>query len=270
MLRKLDGVDMRIAMGVEYDGAAFHGWQLQRRARSVQGSVEAALARVADHEIRVYCAGRTDTGVHATSQVIHFDSNAVRSDRSWVFGTNANLPKDVVITWAREVDGSFHARFSAQRRRYRYVIYSRPVRPTFLARRVTWDYRQLDLERMQRAAEDLVGEHDFSSYRAYGCQANSPVRTVHELGLCRAEKGEYIMLDIEANAFLHHMVRNIAGVLMAIGAGERPVDWAREVLEQRDRKLGGVTAPPYGLYLVGVEYPAEYEIPYLSLPRLVW
>lgn len=261
---------MRIAMGVEYDGTAFHGWQLQRGARSVQGDVEAALARVANHEVRVHCAGRTDTGVHATNQVIHFDSDAERSERSWIFGCNANLPRDVVITWAKPVDESFHARFSALRRRYRYVIYSRPVRPTFLARRVTWDYRLLDLAQMRQAAEHLVGEHDFSSYRAYGCQAKSPVRTVHELALSRSESGEYIMLDIEANAFLHHMVRNISGVLMAIGAGEQSIDWTREVLEHRDRKLGGVTAPPYGLYLVGVEYPPEYGIPYLSPPRLVW
>lgn len=259
---------MRIALGVEYEGADFSGWQVQARGRTVQAVVEAALAEVANHAVRLFCAGRTDTGVHATGQVVHFESNAARSGRNWVHGANANLPDDVAIIWAKPVSGGFHARFSAQRRRYRYVIYSRPVRPTFLARRVTWDYRPLDIERMQVAANHLIGEHDFSSYRAYSCQAKSPVRTVHKLTLNRS--GEFIMLDIEANAFLHHMVRNVVGVLAAIGAGERPVDWSREVLEQRERKLGGVTAPPHGLYLVGVEYPEEFGIPYLSPPQMVW
>ncbi len=264
---------MRIALGVEYDGANFNGWQIQAQGQgySVQGRVEQALAKVANHEVRTFCAGRTDSGVHATGQIIHFDSEAVRKARGWVLGANAHLPADVAVIWAKPVSDAFHARFSAQRRRYRYVIYSRPVRPTFLARRVTWEYRTLDIERMQAAASYLLGEHDFSSFRAYGCQAKSPVRTVHELKLSRSgERGEFIMLDIEANAFLHHMVRNIVGVLSAIGAGERPVEWAREVLEYRDRKLGGVTAPPYGLYLVGVEYPEEFGIPYLSPPQMVW
>ncbi|HED38955.1 MAG TPA: tRNA pseudouridine(38-40) synthase TruA [Chromatiales bacterium] len=264
---------MRIALGVEYDGANFNGWQIQAQGQgySVQGRVEQALAKVANHEVRTFCAGRTDSGVHATGQIIHFDSEAVRKARGWVLGANAHLPDDVAVIWAKPVSDAFHARFSAQRRRYRYVIYSRPVRPTFLARRVTWEYRTLDIERMQAAASYLLGEHDFSSFRAYGCQAKSPVRTVHELKLSRSgERGEFIMLDIEANAFLHHMVRNIVGVLSAIGAGERPVEWAREVLEYRDRKLGGVTAPPYGLYLVGVEYPEEFGIPYLSPPQMVW
>ncbi len=262
---------MRIALGVEYDGANFNGWQVQDQGRTVQGCVEQALARVANHGVRISCAGRTDSGVHATGQVVHFDSNAMRKDRGWVHGANAHLPDDVAIVWAKPVSDQFHARFSAQRRRYRYVIYSRPVRPTFLARRVTWEYRTLDIERMQQAANSLIGEHDFSSYRAYGCQAKSPVRTVHELKLTRSgEEGEFIMVDIEANAFLHHMVRNVVGVLSAIGAGEQPVDWAGEVLAHRERKLGGVTAPPHGLYLVGVEYPEYFGIPYLSPPQMVW
>jgi len=267
----LNGSDMRIALGVEYDGANFNGWQVQAQGRTVQGCVEQALARVANHDVRIHCAGRTDTGVHATAQVVHFDSDAVRKDRGWVHGVNAHLPDDVAIVWAKPVSDEFHARFSAQRRRYRYVIYIRPVRPTFLARRVTWEYRTLDIERMQAAANCLVGEHDFSSFRAYGCQAKSPLRTVHQLKLTRSgEKGEFIMLDIEANAFLHHMVRNVVGVLSTIGAGEQPVEWAREVLELQERKLGGVTAPPHGLYLVGVEYPKKFGIPYLSPPQMVW
>ena len=260
---------MRFALGVEYDGSGFSGWQLQKHGeRTVQEVVEQALSAVADHPVRIYCAGRTDTGVHASGQVVHFDTEAERSERSWVFGANANLPKDVAILWARPVDESFHARFSALRRRYRYVIYTRPVRPTFLAYRVTWSYRKLDEKRMHKAAQHLVGEHDFSSYRALACQAKSPVRTLYRLDVIR--EGNFIFLDLEANGFLHHMVRNIAGVLMAIGSGEQETCWSKEVLELRDRALGGVTAPPYGLYLTGVEYPAEYELPTLSPESVVW
>lgn len=260
---------MRIAMGVEYDGSGFCGWQLQDGGvRTVQGEVEKAVGKVANHPVRVYCAGRTDTGVHGTGQVIHFDTEAERSERAWVFGANANLPKDVCILWARPVSGDFHARFSAQSRAYRYVIYNRHVRPTFLAHRVSWDFRELDVTRMRAAAGFLKGEHDFSSYRAVACQAHSPVRTVTRLEVER--HGEFIVIDIEANAFLHHMVRNIAGVLMSIGAGEHEPEWAHEVLEARDRTVGGVTAPPYGLYLTRVDYPAEFAIPQLPPPSLVW
>jgi len=223
---------------------------------------------VADEPVRVVCAGRTDTGVHAIEQVIHFDCGIERSLRSWVYGTNANLPKEVVILWATPVSDAFHARFSAERRRYRYVIYNRSVRPTFLAWRTTWNYRPLDEVRMAEAARYLVGEHDFSSYRAIGCQARSPVRTVHQLEVTR--NNELIFIDIEANAFLHHMVRNIAGVLMTIGAGERPVAWAKDVREHRDRSLGGVTAPPAGLYLTRVTYPAEFELPQVHDSSAIW
>jgi tRNA pseudouridine38-40 synthase len=260
---------MRIAAGIEYDGSNFCGWQLQKDAvRTVQGEVEAALSKVAAEPIRVHCAGRTDTGVHATEQVIHFDTDAVRDERAWVFGANANLPKDVVLLWARPVSDEFHARFSAVRRAYRYVIFTREVRPTFLAGRVTWHYRDLDIERMQQAGNHLLGEHDFSSYRAVACQAKSPVRTVHSLKVSRS--GPYIFIDIEANAFLHHMVRNIAGVLMAIGEGEQPVEWSQEVLEARDRTLGGVTAHPFGLYLTRVGYPDHFGIPQLPPVSPVW
>lgn len=260
---------MRIALGVEYDGSGYCGWQLQKHGeRTVQEAVERALSSVANQPVRVICAGRTDTGVHATGQVIHFDTGAERSERSWVFGTNANLPKDVSILWARPVDDSFHARFSALRRRYRYVIYTRPVRPTYLAYRVTWSYRDLDETRMQEAAQHLLGEHDFSSYRALACQAKSPVRTLYRLDVSR--EGDFIFLDLEANGFLHHMVRNIAGVLMAIGSGEQDTGWTRDVLELRDRTLGGVTAQPHGLYFSGVEYPDEFGLPSLSPASLVW
>ncbi len=250
---------MRIALGVEYDGSGFSGWQLQQGTRTVQGELEKALSKVADHPVRVHCAGRTDAGVHAAEQVVHFDTGAVRSSRSWIFGANANLPKDVAVLWATEVPDDFHARFSACRRSYRYVICNRPVRPTFLAWRTTWAYRPLDEARMHRAAQALVGEHDFSSYRAQGCQAKSPVRRIHRLEVSR--RGELLFIDVEANAFLHHMVRNIAGVLMAIGSGERPESWAAEVLALRNRTLGGVTAPPSGLYLTAVGYPDTFDLP---------
>ncbi len=260
---------MRIAVGVEYDGSRFCGWQLQEDGvRTVQGVVESALSKVANHEVRVICAGRTDTGVHATEQVIHFDSDAARDERAWVFGANANLPKDVVLLWAKPVSEQFHARFSAIRRSYRYVIFTREVRPTFLAGRVTWHHHALDIERMQQAGNLLLGEHDFSSYRAIACQAKSPVRTLHRLEVSR--QGPFIFIDVEANAFLHHMVRNIAGVLMTIGAGERPVEWSREVLEARDRTMGGVTAHPSGLYLTSVGYPEEFAIPQLPPLSPVW
>lgn len=260
---------MRIAVGVEYDGSRFCGWQLQEDGvRTVQGAVESALSKVANHEVRVICAGRTDTGVHATGQVIHFETDAERDERAWVFGANANLPKDVVLLWAKPVSDEFHARFSAVRRSYRYVIFTREVRPTFLAGRVTWHHRELDIERMQQAGNLLLGEHDFSSYRAVACQAKSPVRTLHRLEV--SGRGPFIFIDVEANGFLHHMVRNISGVLMAIGEGEKPVEWSREVLEARDRTLGGVTAHPSGLYLTSVGYPEGFGIPQLPPLSPVW
>ncbi|MBI5451699.1 MAG: tRNA pseudouridine(38-40) synthase TruA [Gammaproteobacteria bacterium] len=256
---------MRIAMGVEYAGTAFAGWQLQDGVRTVQGCVEQALATVADHPVRVFCAGRTDAGVHASGQVIHFDSEALRSPRAWVFGANAHLPPDVAMLWAQPVSDEFHARYSAFRRSYRYVIFNRPIRPSWQQPLVSWVYRPLDAQRMQQAADALVGEHDFSSFRAYACQAKSPVRTVYRLQVQR--HGDLVLIDIEANAFLHHMVRNIAGVLIAIGGGEQPAEWAAEVLQHRDRQLGGVTAVPDGLYLCAIEYPPQFAIP-LTMPAM--
>lgn len=260
---------MRIALGVEYDGADFHGWQAQNHTqRTVQAAIETALSGVADHPVKVICAGRTDAGVHAAEQVIHFDTSVSREMRAWVFGANANLPKTASVLWAAHVPEDFHARYSARRRRYSYVIFNRDVRPTYLAWRTSWEFRPLDEVRMMEAARHLIGEHDFSAYRAQECQAKSPVRTLYRLDVAR--RGPLITLDLEANAFLHHMVRNIAGVLMAIGAGKRPTDWSREVLESRRRALGGVTAPPHGLYLTGVTYPDEYRLPQLSPAPPVW
>ncbi|QIB52044.1 tRNA pseudouridine(38-40) synthase TruA [Pseudomonas sp. OIL-1] len=251
----------RVAACIEYRGTAYRGWQRQQSGvRSVQEAVEKALSRVANHPVSTVCAGRTDAGVHASSQIIHFDSDARRSMANWFHGANANLPADISLAWAQPVEQDFHARFSAKARRYRYVIYNDPVRPAHLAHEVTWNYRTLDIERMQQAGALLVGEHDFSAYRAVACQAKSPVKTIHHLRLVRF--GQFIVLDVRANAFLHHMVRNIAGVLMEIGCGERPVEWAAEVLTSRDRREGGLTAPPFGLYLVDVTYPERFQLPH--------
>jgi tRNA pseudouridine38-40 synthase len=251
---------MRVALGVEYDGSRFSGWQLQRHAvRTVQGELETALSRVAAHPVRVVCAGRTDTGVHATGQVVHFDTTAEREPRNWLLGANVHLPPDVAVTWARRVDDHFHARFAAQSRRYRYLVLNRQARSSLLAGRATWVHRPLDAARMHAAGQALVGEHDFSSFRAIGCQARSPVRTLHGLDVARF--GERLVLTVHANAFLHHMVRNIAGVLIAIGRGDEPVAWAAEVLARRDRTRGGVTAPPDGLYFERVWYPDGFDIP---------
>jgi tRNA pseudouridine38-40 synthase len=249
---------MRIGCAVEYDGAGFSGWQRQDHARSVQESVENALSFVAAHRVAVSCAGRTDAGVHASWQFIHFDTSAVRSERSWLLGANANLPDDVRITRVQPVAHDFHARFCALARSYRYVILNSEVPSALLRRRVTWEHRPLDVASMQRGARHLIGEHDFSSFRAVACQAKSPVRHIHRLELTGS--GRLVYLDVQANAFLHHMVRNIAGVLISVGRGDQPADWVGEVLAHRDRARGGITAPADGLYLVGVTYPQHYGI----------
>ncbi len=258
----------RVAAIVEYDGANFSGWQWQDDAPSVQQAVEKALSQVADVPVRVVTAGRTDAGVHASAQVIHFDTAAQRSAHAWLRGANSNLPDSVALLWASEVDPEFHARFAATGREYQYVILNRSVRPTYLARRVTHEYRSLDVERMQAAAQHLPGTHDFSSFRAMQCQAKSPVRTLRELNVTR--HGEFIVIKAAANAFLHHMVRNLAGVLMDIGAGEKEPEWARDVLDARDRTVGGITAPPDGLYLTAVDYPAHFNIPRIPVALGLW
>lgn len=257
---------MRLALGVEYDGSQFAGWEGQPGRRTVQETVEAALSRVADRPVRVVCAGRTDAGVHAWGQVVHFDAPAYRAERAWLLGGNANLPPDVSLTWARPVPEHFDARRSALRRHYRYLVYNHPLRPALLRDRVCWECRPLEVERMQAGGAFLLGEHDFSAFRAAACQARSPVRRVERLEVTR--RGRLIAIDVVANAFLHHMVRNIAGVLMAIGLGKEPTQWARRVLEGRDRRLAGVTAEPQGLCLVGVEYPSRFQTP--PVPPPAW
>jgi tRNA pseudouridine38-40 synthase len=249
----------RIALGLEYDGTCFHGWQVQERAVSVQAIVEQALSFVANHPVSVTAAGRTDKGVHAAMQVLHFDTEAIRSERSWVLGANANLPGDVSALWAQPVPASFHARYSATARSYRYFILNRRTRAALARHNVCWIKESLDHERMHVAAQVLLGEHDFTSFRAAECQSRTPMRRVLAVGVER--RGELIELAITANAFLHHMVRNIAGVLIAVGQGKRSPHWVAEVLAARDRTRGGITAPAAGLYLAAVRYEESLALP---------
>ena len=254
----------RIALGIAYNGRYYHGWQRQPSGHiSVQEKLEDALSIVANEPIKVMCAGRTDAGVHASAQVVHFDTVAQRPLRAWTHGGNMNFPDDVAIQWAQPVDEKFHARFSATARRYRYVIYNHALRPALMDKEVTWNYRPLDIVSMQKAAAHLVGTHDFSSFRAAACQANSPIRTMHHLNVIAA--GDYIVLDVRANAFLHHMIRNLAGLLMKIGAGEAPPEWAMEVLIAKDRRVSAATAKPYGLYFVDAEYDDAFNLPQTPL-----
>lgn len=252
----------RIAVGISYDGAGYHGWQRQHNQpelATVQYYVERALSFVANHDVEVVCAGRTDARVHAVGQVVHFDTDAERTDYSWVFGANSNLPPSVNAAWAKEVDPEFHARFKAEARKYRYIIYNHNIRSAILRDSVTWVRKPLDVGLMQLAARYLLGEHDFSSFRGADCQAKSAIREVHSLEIC--QKGQMITLDICANAFLLHMVRNIVGVLLPIGQGLQPPEWAKQVLEAHLRSAGGVTAAPNGLYLTSVLYPEQYDLP---------
>ncbi|MEM1411046.1 MAG: tRNA pseudouridine(38-40) synthase TruA [Pseudomonadota bacterium] len=250
---------MRYAIGVEYDGSHFYGWQTQRQESTVQATVEAALAKVANHDVAVVCAGRTDTGVHGHCQVAHFDSAADRNPRSWVLGANSNLPPSVCIRWLQPVADDFHARFSALARSYRYVVLNRWIRPAIDHGKVTWQRQPLDERAMHAAAQALLGEQDFSAFRSSGCKANHPVRNMQHIAVTR--DGDRVVIDVTANAFLYHMVRNIAGSLMAVGTGEHSMGWIAELLAGKDRKAAGVTAPPHGLYFMGVRYPSEFALP---------
>lgn len=253
---------MRIVACIEYLGTAYCGWQRLSHAPSVQTAVEKALSDIANEPIETTCAGRTDSGVHATTQIIHFDTNAARNEKAWLFGANTKLPDDVAIRWVKNMDQphlqTFHARFSALYRRYRYIILNRIPRPGLLNHRVAWVSPKLDADKMHRAAQALLGEQDFTSFRAAGCQAKHAMRHVQQVSVIRS--GDYIYIDIQANAFLYHMVRNIVGSLMVIGKEEQPETWIEQLLSIKDRNQAAPTAPASGLYFVHVEYPERFEI----------
>ena len=250
---------MRVALGIEYDGSGFLGWQRQVHGASVQSALEHALTEVADAPVEAICAGRTDTGVHAHCQVVHFDTDAERSPRGWALGATSRLPDSVCVRWAQPVDAAFHARFSARARRYRYRILNRGVRPALQRDYLTWERLPLDAERMHAAAQCLLGEHDFNAFRSVQCQAAHARRDLQQIAVRR--DGDIVILDVRANAFLHHMVRNIVGSLLLIGRGERSTDWLAELLAARDRTRAGPTAPAQGLCFLGPLYPVEWKLP---------
>jgi tRNA pseudouridine38-40 synthase len=256
---------MRIAIGVAYRGTDFEGWQTQPSGRAVQDVLERALSEIAGHRVALTAAGRTDAGVHASAQVAHFDASAVRPETAWVRGVNTQLPDTVSVQWAARVEDDFHARYSAIGRSYRYVLYRQPVRPALLSGLVGWFHGELDVAAMRRAAGSLVGEHDFSTFRSSECQAKSPVRVLEraEVGM----RGPYVTFDFTANAFLHHMVRNIVGCLVYVGSGRHGPEWIAELMEKRDRRLAAPTFAPDGLYLAGVRYDARWNLP--AFPRMM-
>lgn len=257
---------MRIALGIEYDGARYYGWQRQRDVKSVQEALEKALTIVANHPVEVQCAGRTDAGVHGTGQVVHFDTTADRKMVAWTMGANANMPKDIAVRWAKPVPEEFHARFSATARRYRYVIYNHAYRPAILANGVSHYHGELDVALMHQAGQYLLGENDFTSFRAAHCQSRSPWRNIMHINVSR--HNHYVVVDIKANAFVHHMVRNIVGSLLVVGKKEKPPEWIEWLLQAKDRNLAGATAKAAGLYLVDVDYPQEFELPIVPIGPL--
>jgi len=250
---------MRIALGLEYCGTSFTGWQTQPDGRGVQDALERALATIAAAHVGTIAAGRTDAGVHATMQVVHFETGATRPETAWVRGVNSNLPSSIAVLWARPVADEFHARYAAIRRHYTYLLSSRAVRPALLAGRIGWYHRALDVALMTEAAGALVGTHDFSAFRAAECQAKSPIRTVSTVSVTMT--GEHVRFDFSANAFLHHMIRNIVGALVYVGAGKRPAPWIGELLAGRDRTRAAPTFAPDGLHFTGAEYDARWELP---------
>ncbi|WP_199608961.1 tRNA pseudouridine(38-40) synthase TruA [Flocculibacter collagenilyticus] len=257
---------MRIALGIEYDGNAYYGWQRQREVIGVQQVVEEAISKVANHTVEIFCAGRTDAGVHATNQVVHFDTTSIRDNKAWTMGVNANLPANVAVKWATTVDEDFHARFSATARRYRYIISNTKLRPGILGAGLSHYHQTLDVEKMHQAGQLLLGENDFTSFRAVQCQSKTPFRNLIHLNVSRFSS--FIIIDIKANAFLHHMVRNITGSLLEIGMGNKPINWIAEVLAAKDRNQAAATAKAAGLYLVEVDYPEEITLPYSPIGPL--
>jgi len=250
---------VRVAIGVTYDGAPFEGWQSQPSRNTVQDRLEAALTAIAVRPLQATAAGRTDAGVHATGQVVHFDVEVERPESAWVRGANAHLPEGIAIQWAREVDVEFHARYSAASRSYAYVLYNHGVRPSVLARKVGWFHLPLDLERMRSAVRCILGEHDFSAFRSAECQAKTPVRVIERAAI--DQRGDYILFEFTANAFLHHMVRNLVGCLVYVGKGAHPPEWLADVLAGCDRARAAPTFGPEGLYLTRVNYPQRWNLP---------
>lgn len=250
---------MRIALGLEYDGRPHCGWQSQASKCAVQNKLEMALALIAQERIEVVAAGRTDAGVHACGQVVHFDTGADRPLAAWVRGVNRFLPQTIRVLWAQPVAEDFHARYSALTRSYRYIVYNHPVRPALAAGRVGWFHAPLDAQAIGRALQTVVGEHDFSSFRAAECQAKSPIRVLHHAGMVR--QGDYLLIDFTANGFLHHMIRNIVGCLIYVGAGRQSARWMAELLAARDRTLAAPTFTAGGLYLTAVRYDARFGLP---------
>lgn len=250
---------MRLALGISYNGQAYEGWQSQPSGLTVQDKLEEALSQFAAQPVSTVCAGRTDAGVHGLMQVVHFDTQLQREEFSWVRGTNRFLPPDIAVQWARPVPDEFHSRASATARRYAYVLLESPVRPSVDAGRVGWAFRPLDGQAMRQAAALLVGEHDFTSFRASGCQARTPVKTINRIAIER--RGAYWRFEFEANAFLHHMIRNIMGCLLVIGQGQQPPGWMSDVLAARDRDAAAPTFSPDGLYFLGPVYDARWGLP---------
>jgi tRNA pseudouridine38-40 synthase len=250
---------LRIAISLEYDGSGFCGWQSQGHGRTVQDALESALTSIAGHSVRVHAAGRTDSGVHALNQVAHFDSSAIRPLQAWVRGVNTHLPHSIAVRWAKPVTDDFHARFSAQSRSYRYVLLNRSERPGLNFGRVGWHHRPLDTERINTGLQYLLGEQDFSSFRASECQAASPVKVLHDAKSFRS--GDFIYFEFRASGFLHHMVRNIIGAMIWVGCGQRNPDWIADLLADRNRSLAPPTFEPSGLYFLGAEYADYWQLP---------
>ena len=253
---------MRIALGVEYDGSQFFGWQSQTDGRTVQDTLQAALSTIAGATISVVAAGRTDSGVHALEQVVHFDTDVERPLSAWVRGVNSLLPKSIAVLWAHAVPDEFHARFSAQARSYHYVLLNRPVRSAVYHGKLGWFHAPLDIDQMRQAALYLLGEHDFSAFRSSECQAKSPIKNLARLDI--QQQGDTVIFNLTANAFLHHMVRNIVGCLVYAGKGKHPPAWLGEVLASRNRSFAAPTFAPDGLYLRGIKYDAKWGLPQLA------
>ena len=250
----------KYALGIEYSGTGFSGWQRQKHSKTIQEQVENALGYVANHPVKLVCAGRTDTGVHAVEQVVHFETNAIRDDRAWVLGANCRLDKGIRLKWVVPVGDDFHARFSATARSYRYIILNTKVTSALFFDKVSWEQHPLDHDKMSQASQILIGEHDFSAFRAAGCQSNTACRNVHNISVNRL--GDVIFIDIKANAFLYHMVRNIAGSLIQVGKQQKSDQWFTQVFEGKDRSKAAKTAPAEGLYFVRVHYPEQFKLPF--------